>query len=67
MSKIIVIGGGPAGMFAAITAAEKGHKVVLIEKNGKLGKRKESSHSLYASGYFQFYAQNLMRYSYADK
>ena len=30
-------------------------------------KRKELSHSLYASGYFQFYAQNLMRYSYADK
>ena len=27
----------------------------------------ESSHSLYASGYFQFYAQNLMRYSYANK
>ena len=39
MSKIIVIGGGPAGMFAAITAAEKGHKVVLIEKNEKLGKK----------------------------
>ena len=39
MSKIIVIGGGPAGMFATITAAEKGHKVVLIEKNEKLGKK----------------------------
>ena len=39
MSKIIVIGGGPAGMFAAITAAEKGHKVILIDKNEKLGKK----------------------------
>ena len=35
--------------------------------NGELRKRKELSHSLYASGYFQFYAQNLMRCSYADK
>ena len=41
----------------------------FAEKMENLGKEKnlESSHSLYASGYFQFYAQNLMRYSYADK
>ncbi|WP_027623510.1 NAD(P)/FAD-dependent oxidoreductase [Clostridium lundense] len=38
MAKVIVIGGGPAGMMAAITAAEK-HKVTLIEKNDKLGKK----------------------------
>ena len=35
----IVIGGGPAGMFAAITAAEKGQKVVLLERNDRLGKK----------------------------
>lgn len=35
----IVIGGGPAGMFAAITAAEQGSKVLLIEKNDRLGKK----------------------------
>lgn len=35
----IVIGGGPAGMFAAITAAEKGQKVLLLEKNDRLGKK----------------------------
>ena len=35
----IVIGGGPAGMFAAITAAEHGQKVLLIERNGRLGKK----------------------------
>ena len=29
----IVIGGGPAGMFAAITAAGQGKKVLLLEKN----------------------------------
>lgn len=35
----IVIGGGPAGMFAAITAAEKGAKVLLLERNDRLGKK----------------------------
>lgn len=35
----IVIGGGPAGMFAAITAASKGCKVLLLEKNDRLGKK----------------------------
>jgi hypothetical protein len=34
---IIVIGGGPAGMMAAISAGKSGKKVVLIEKNSKLG------------------------------
>ncbi len=36
---VIVIGGGPAGMFAAITAAEQGSRVVLIEANDRLGKK----------------------------
>ena len=35
----IVIGGGPAGMFAAITAAKRGEKVLLLEKNNRLGKK----------------------------
>ena len=35
----IVIGGGPAGMFAAITAAEQGQKVLLLEANNRLGKK----------------------------
>ena len=37
--KVIVIGGGPAGMMAAITSAEQGNEVVLIEKNKLLGKK----------------------------
>ena len=36
---IIVIGGGPAGMFAAITAAQAGKKVLLLERNDRLGKK----------------------------
>ena len=35
----IIIGGGPAGMFAAIRAAEQGNRVLLIEKNDRLGKK----------------------------
>ncbi len=36
---VIVIGGGPAGMMAARTAAERGTKVLLVEKNTSLGKK----------------------------
>lgn len=39
MSKVMIVGGGPAGMFAAITAAQNGHAVTLVEKNEKLGKK----------------------------
>ena len=35
----IVIGGGPAGMFAAITAARRGKHVLLLERNDRLGKK----------------------------
>lgn len=35
----IVIGGGPAGIFAAITAAGRGEKVLLLERNDRLGKK----------------------------
>ena len=37
--KVFVIGGGPAGMMAAATAAKCGHSVFLFEKNEKLGKK----------------------------
>jgi len=36
---VVVIGGGPAGMMAAGVAGSKGKKVLLIEKNDKLGKK----------------------------
>ena len=35
--KVLVIGGGPAGMEAAITLADRGHRVVLAEKSDALG------------------------------
>ena len=40
MSKrVVVVGGGPAGMMAAITAAESGVQVTLLEPNERLGKK----------------------------
>ena len=35
--KVGVVGGGPAGMYAAMTLADRGHKVTLYEKEAKLG------------------------------
>lgn len=39
MSKVIIVGGGAAGMLAAIAAGNIGHKVSIYEKNEKLGKK----------------------------
>ena len=39
MSKVIVIGGGPAGLMAASTAALYGNEVVLLEKNPRTGRK----------------------------
>lgn len=39
MSKVFVVGGGPAGIMAAIAAAENQNEVHLFEKNEKLGKK----------------------------
>lgn len=35
--KVMIVGGGPAGMQAALTAVERGHEVHLFEKSDKLG------------------------------
>ena len=35
--KVLVIGGGPAGMYAAFVAKDRGHDVTLVEKESKLG------------------------------
>ena len=39
MSKVLIVGGGAAGMAAAIAAAGSGHEVNIYEKNEKLGKK----------------------------
>lgn len=37
VKKVVVIGGGPAGIVAASTATRRGHKVILYEKRGTVG------------------------------
>ena len=39
MSKVLIVGGGAAGMFASIFAARNGNDVHVFEKNEKLGKK----------------------------
>ncbi len=39
MSKVVIIGGGAAGMLSAIFIARNGHHVEIFEKNEKLGKK----------------------------
>lgn len=39
MSKVLIVGGGAAGMMAGIHAARNGHEVHILEKNEKLGKK----------------------------
>lgn len=39
MSKVLIIGGGAAGMFASVFAAMSGHEVHVFEKNDKLGRK----------------------------
>ena len=37
LKKVLVVGGGPAGLSAAVTAAKRGHQVILCEKDSELG------------------------------
>ena len=39
MGRVIIIGGGAAGMMASIRAAQNGSRVTLLEQNEKLGKK----------------------------
>lgn len=39
MSKVLVVGGGAAGMFASVWAARSGHEALLFEKNDRLGRK----------------------------
>ena len=53
--KVMIVGGGPGGMKAAITAAERGHEVVLYEKSDKLGGAlKFAQHVDFKYGLYEF-------------
>lgn len=53
--KVVVVGGGPAGMKAALTADEKGHHVILLEKEKDLGG--QLRHAVY-----DHYKEDLSKY-----
>lgn len=39
MKKVIVIGGGAAGLIAALSASEKGYRVIILERNDRIGRK----------------------------
>jgi len=54
--KVLIAGGGPGGMQAAITAAERGHDVLLCEKTGSLGGAiKYSEHVSFKKDLYRFW------------
>ena len=67
MSKVIIIGGGAAGMMAGVFAARNHHEVHILEKNEKLGKKvfitnhRYNSHTRYSSSacFCCFYSKQL--------
>lgn len=53
--KVMIAGGGPGGMKAALTAAERGHKVVLYEKASELGGALQfAKHAEFKYGLYEF-------------
>ncbi|MCP5072491.1 MAG: FAD-dependent oxidoreductase [Rhodobacteraceae bacterium] len=59
--KILVAGGGPGGMKAAAVAAERGHQVILCEKNGGLGGQALLAQTLPGRAEFGVIVDNLRR------
>ena len=39
MMKVVVIGGGPAGLIAAISAAQENNEVIVLEKMNEVGRK----------------------------
>jgi hypothetical protein len=59
--KVLVIGGGPAGMKAAVVAAERGHRVELHEKDSRLGGQVNLAEALPGRAEFGGVTTNLQR------
>lgn len=59
--KVLIAGGGPAGMQAALTLLERGHEVVLAEKTGRLGGKLHDAGAVSFKNLMRDYAGYLIR------
>jgi 2,4-dienoyl-CoA reductase-like NADH-dependent reductase (Old Yellow Enzyme family) len=59
--RVLVVGGGPAGMKAAAVAGERGHRVTLCEGTGRLGGQALLAQALPGRGEFGVIVDNLRR------
>ena len=59
--KVVVVGGGPGGMQAAITAAERGHRVTLVEQRDRLGGAMTVSENFPLKRHMKKYLEYMVR------
>lgn len=58
---VLIAGGGPAGMEAALTAARRGHRVILCEKEDRLGGTLNSSDTVSFKSRMKLYKDRMIR------